>query len=105
MVRSVCDSKVWKHVDNTWLEFASNPCNIKLGLALDGVNPYVDLSTNHYTWLVCLLNYNLPPWLTIKHFFVMLTLLILGKESIKNENIDVYLQLLVEELKLLWTWY
>jgi hypothetical protein len=32
----------------------------------------------------------------------MMVLLILPKESIKNDNIDVYLQLLVEELKTLW---
>jgi hypothetical protein len=32
----------------------------------------------------------------------MLSLLIPRKESIKNENIDVYLQPLVEELELLW---
>jgi hypothetical protein len=73
-----------------------------LGLALDGVNPYVDLSTNYSTWLVLLFNYILPPWLTTKRFFVMLILLILGKESIKNKNIDVYLQPLVEELEELW---
>jgi len=32
----------------------------------------------------------------------MLTLLILGKESVKSENIDVYLQPLVEKLLELW---
>jgi hypothetical protein len=32
----------------------------------------------------------------------MLSLLILGKESMKNDNIDVYLEPLVEELETLW---
>jgi hypothetical protein len=49
MVCSVCDSKAWKHVDTTWLNFATDLHNIRLGLALDRVNPYVDLSTNHST--------------------------------------------------------
>ncbi len=49
MVHSICDSKVWKHVDTTWPNFVADPHNIRLGLALDRVNPYVDLSTNHST--------------------------------------------------------
>ncbi len=49
MVCSVCDSKAWTHVDNIWPNLVVEKQNIKLGLALDGVNPYVDLSTNHFT--------------------------------------------------------
>ncbi len=60
MVLSMCDSKTWQHIDNVWLDFATNPCNIRLGLAFDGVNPYVDLSTNHSTWPI-LHMHNLPP--------------------------------------------
>ncbi len=60
MVLSVCDSKTRQHIDNTWLDFATNLHNIRLGLALDGVNMYVDLSTNHSTWSILLLHYNLP---------------------------------------------
>jgi hypothetical protein len=86
----------------TWIEFATNPQNCRLVVALDGVNPYVDLFTNHSTWPIFLLNYNLPPWLATKRLFVMLTLFILGKKYIKNENIDVYLQPLVEDLEELW---
>ncbi len=91
MVRLVCDSKAWQHIDNTWPNFAIDPHNIILGLALDGMNPYVDSSTNHSTWPILPLNYKLPPWLSIKRFFVMLTLLIPRKKSIKKENIDVYM--------------
>ncbi len=69
MVRSVCDSKAWTYVDNTWLNLEVEKQNIRLGLAFDGVNPYVNLSTNHSTWLVFFLNYNLPPWLITKRFF------------------------------------
>jgi hypothetical protein len=48
------------------------------------------------------LGYSLPPWLTKKGFFVMLTLLIPRKESMKSENLDVYLKPLVKELQMLW---
>ncbi len=89
-------------IDITWPNFTADLHNIKLGLTLDGVNPYVDLFTNQSTWLVLFVNYNLPPWLTTKRFFVMLTLLIPGKEFVRNENIDVYLEPLLEELEILW---
>jgi hypothetical protein len=50
---------------------------------------------------IILLNYNLTPWLIKKRFFLMLVLLIPGKESISG-NIDVYLAPLIEELQQLW---
>jgi hypothetical protein len=36
-------------------------------------------------------------------FFIQLNIFILGKESPTSENLDVYLQLLVDELQMLWT--
>lgn len=45
-----------------------------------------------------LLNYNLPPWLSTKKFFVLLALFILRIESITSDNFDVFLEPLVEEL-------
>ena len=100
--RSVVDSKAWKHVDAKYPNFAMEPRNVRLGLALDGMNPFADVSTKHSTWPVLTINYNLPPWLVTKKFFIMLTLIIPGKESVKDKNIDVYLQPLVEELEALW---
>ncbi len=41
-VRHVPDSKAWKHIDNTWPDFAIEPRNVRLGLATDGVNPFGD---------------------------------------------------------------
>jgi hypothetical protein len=49
-----------------------------------------------------LLNYNLPPWLTTKKFFILLALLIPGKESVTAEVFDVYLEPILEELLQLW---
>ncbi len=79
-----------------WLEFKIKAWNIILGLTLDGVNPFGDLSSCHFTWSIILLNYNLPPWLVVgfNHFC---------KESITVTNVDVYLELLIEELlQMLW---
>jgi hypothetical protein len=49
-----------------------------------------------------LLNYNLPPWLVTKKCFLMLALIILGKESCTVSNVDTYLQPLIEKLQILW---
>ena len=64
-------------------------------LRLHGPKPYS-------TWPVMLLNYNIPPWLSTKKFFIMLALLIPGKQSVTSEFFDVYLEPLVEELVQLW---
>jgi hypothetical protein len=39
------------------------------------------------------------PWLTTKKHFIILSLIVLGPESIIGNNIDIYLEPIVEELK------
>jgi hypothetical protein len=103
LVRHPCDSKAWRHVhevvDNT---FGNDDRNIHLGLAADGVNPFKLQRCSWSTWPVMLLNYNIPPWLSTKKFFIMLALLIPGKQSVTSEFFDVYMEPLVEELVELW---
>jgi hypothetical protein len=90
------------HIDNKWPDFATNLRNIRFGLATNGFNPFSDKTCIWSTWLIMLLVYNLPPWMATKWFFMFLALLILGKEQVKSENIDVYLQPLIDELQELW---
>ena len=49
-----------------------------------------------------LINYNLPPWLTTKPFFLMLSLIIPGNKSVTFDTIDIYLEPLFDELVELW---
>jgi hypothetical protein len=49
-----------------------------------------------------ILIYNLPLWLTTKQFFMMVTLFILGKESVNMSNINTFLHSLMDELIALW---
>lgn len=86
------DSPAWDHVNTKWPLFANEPRNVRFGLAIDGVNPFGRMSTKHSTWPVLLVNYNLPPWLASKNFFIMLTLLIPGPKQVSSEKIDVYLE-------------
>jgi hypothetical protein len=91
LVCNVAYSLAWKHINEKWPSFANDVHNIKLGLKLDGVNSFGDLNSCHSTWSMMLLNYNLPPWLMTKQYFLILALIILGKKSVKVENVDVYL--------------
>ena len=100
--RHVPDSKMWMEFDNKWPDFCKYPCNIRLGLALDGVIPFSDQSTKWSTWPVFSINYNLPPWLETKPFFLMLSLIIPGNKSVTSYTIDAYLQPLYDELMELW---
>jgi hypothetical protein len=98
-----CDSKAWKHFEenvNPLLKEDSR--NVHFALAADGVNPFKQTRSTWSTWPILLLNYNLPPWLCTKKFFIMLALLIPGKQSVTTENFDVYMEPLVEEFLQLW---
>ena len=81
-----------------YIEFSSDPRNVRLGLAVDGFNLYGNMSTTHSTWPVILISCNLPPCMCMKKSYFMLSLFISGPTSLGND-IDVYLQPLVEELK------
>ena len=98
--RIVADAPAWKHIDALWPSFREEPRHLRLGLGMDGVNPFGARSSSYSVWPVVLVNYNLPPHMAIKKGHVMLSLLIPGKYKVKN--MDVYLQPLIDELQTLW---
>ncbi|XP_027941160.1 uncharacterized protein LOC114194957 [Vigna unguiculata] len=102
ILRHPRDSKAWKTFDLKHPQFASDPRNVRLGLATDGFNPYGNLSTSYSIWPVVLIPYNLPPWMCLKQSSFILSMIIPGKRAPGND-IDVYLQPLIEELKELWS--
>ncbi|CAL9024339.1 unnamed protein product [Prunus brigantina] len=95
------DSPYWKLVDDKWPEFGKEPRNLRLALSSDGFNPHSSLSSRYSCWPVILVTYNLLPWLCMKRKFMMLTLLISGPKQPGND-IDVYLEPLIDDLKSLW---
>ncbi|XP_060969762.1 uncharacterized protein LOC133036989 [Cannabis sativa] len=95
------DSPAWMTFDHKYKDFAADPRNVRLGLDSDGMNPFKTLSVSHNTWPVIMIPYNLPPWLCMKQPNFIMSLLIPGPEAPGN-NIDVYLEPLIEELKILW---
>ena len=93
-MRHPADSLAWQHVDDEYKNFASDPRNVRLGLAADGFNPFGMLNVSYTTWPVILIPYNLPPWLCLKQPYWMMSMLIPGPKS-PGMNIDVYLQPLI----------
>ena len=104
VMRSVVDSPAWKHINNdaAFGTFGCDDRNMRLALALDGVNPFKLNNTNWSTWPVLILVYNFEPWLVTKKFFISLCILISGKKSPTSSNIDVFIRPLVKELQVLW---
>jgi hypothetical protein len=100
-LRHPADSLAWKEFNSRYPTFSLDPRNVRLGVASDGFNPFKTMSITHSTWPVMLIPYNLPPWMCMKQSFFMLSLLIPGPKGPRN-NIDVYLQPLVQELQELW---
>ena len=49
IARHPCDGEAWKNFDLTFLDFASDPQILRLGLATDGFNPFGNMSNSHST--------------------------------------------------------
>ena len=98
---NLADSKAMKHIEEKWpRKFKDEPRSIRFGLAIDGVCPFSFLSSNYSVWLVRLIVYNIPPWMSIRKEHLMLTLIVPGKHQVKN--MDVYLAPFIDEMQLLW---
>jgi hypothetical protein len=61
VLRHAADGEAWKAFHSRYPNFASDPRNVRLGLASDGLNPFGNMSSSHSTWPVMLVLYNLPP--------------------------------------------
>lgn len=101
VLRHPADGKAWRNFDELYPDFATNSRNVRMGLASDGFNPFSTMTTTYSTWPVILMPYNMPPWRMLHKSNYFLTLLILGPKS-PGKDFDVFLRLLVDELKVLW---
>ncbi|CAA7025607.1 unnamed protein product [Microthlaspi erraticum] len=100
-LRHPVDSVTWDQMNHKYPTFASEERNVRLGLSTDGFNPFNMKNTRYSFWPVLLVNYNLPPDECMKKENIMLTLLIPGPQQPGN-NIDIYLEPLIEDLNHLW---
>lgn len=101
-MRMTVDSHVNKFVEGEWPEFRNDPRNIWLGLATDGISPFnvMGKAQRYAVWPVVLVNYNIPPWMSMKKGHLILSMLIPGPRQ--PTSLDVYMAPLIEELEELW---
>ena len=101
-LRHPADGSQWRAINYKYKNrFAKEIRNIRFGLSTDGMCPFNMVSSKHSTWPVTLCIYNLPPWLCMKRTYIMMPLLIQGPKQPGND-IDVYLEPLVDDLMKLW---
>ena len=101
LLKHSVDSPEWKNIYMKFRSFGNEVRNLRLGLCTDGMNPFDTLSAQHSTWPILLVIYNLPPWMCMKRKYMMLSLLITGLRQPEND-IDVYLEPLVDDLRRIW---
>ncbi|XP_025811686.1 uncharacterized protein LOC112889329 [Panicum hallii] len=95
------DGEAWQALDRFDPEFARDPRSARLGLSTDGFTPYTNNSTSYSCWPVFMMPYNLPPSKCMKEDVTFLALIIPGPKD-PVTKINVFMQPLIEELKLLW---
>ena len=95
------DGDAWKALDTFDPEFAADPRNVRIGLAIDGFTPFGQMASSYSCWPVFVIPYNLPPSLCMKYEFIFLCLIILGLDY-PRKKLNVMLKPLIEELKELW---
>jgi len=84
-------------MNDKYPSFASEERNIRLGLSSDEFNPFNMKNVHYSAWPVLLVNYNMSPDKCMKEENIMLSLQIPGPTQCGN-NIDVYLEPLIEDL-------
>jgi hypothetical protein len=50
-------------IEETWPHFKVEPHNLRLSLAVDGVNPFGEFISTYSVWPVFVINNNIPPWM------------------------------------------
>jgi len=73
---------------------------VRLGLCTDDFTPFSISGISYSVWPIVVTPYNLPPEMCMTTTYMFLSCIILGPTNPKN-MIDVYLQPLIDELKML----
>jgi hypothetical protein len=78
VLRMLADGSTLNYIEEKWPIFKEEPHNVRLSLAIDGVNPFGELHSTYSVCLVFFINNNLPPWMSIKREHILLAMIFLG---------------------------
>jgi hypothetical protein len=95
------DVEAWHTLGCFDSEIAWDPRSVRLGLSMNGFQPYSSDITTYSCWLGFVMSYNLSPNKCLKDGFIFLPLVILGPKEPKKQ-MNIFLRSLMEELKELW---
>ena len=74
----LADGFALNYIEVKWPIFKEEPCNVRLLLATNGVNPFGELRSTYSMWPIFVINNNLPPWMSIKREHTMLAMIVPG---------------------------
>ena len=78
VLRMPAYGSILNFIEEKWPIFKEDPHNVRISMAVDGVNPFGELHSTYSIWPVFVINNNLPPWMTIKREHTMLAMIVLG---------------------------
>ena len=67
---------VFREIEGKWPAFKDEPHNVRLSLAVDGVNPFRELRSIYSVCPIFVINNNNPPWISIKREYMMMTMIV-----------------------------
>jgi hypothetical protein len=83
------DGEAWHDFDREFPDFTKDARNLRLGLATDGFNPFLEKNIKYSMWHVFVVPYNLPPWECMEESNFMMDLLIPGLTS-PGKDFDLF---------------
>ncbi|KAK4406385.1 hypothetical protein Sango_0645000 [Sesamum angolense] len=94
----VADQSLWNECTQSQLAtVVVEPSNVRLSLCMDGLTLNGEYDHTYSYWLVILTSYNLPPGMCIS--YDMFLKMVIPEPSNPKHLINVYLELLIEELQ------
>ena len=78
VIRMPVDGSAFRYMEEKWPHFKEEPRNLRISLALDGVNPFAQMKSIYTVWPIFVINNNILPWLPIKREHIMLSMIIPG---------------------------
>ena len=78
VLRIPADGSTFRCIEEKWPIFKEEPCNVKLLLEVDGVNPFGEIRSTYLVWPIFVINNNLPHWMLVKRKHTMLAMIVRG---------------------------
>jgi hypothetical protein len=72
------DGSAFRNIEERWLFFKEEPCNVKHSLVADGVNPFGELMSIYSVLPIFVINNNLHPLMSIKREHTKLAMIVPG---------------------------